>query len=105
MGVRRAVAVAAGLIAFLGASATAGGAPSRPPSTGTARTQVVDVSTPTRADKARLQGLGLDLTEHGDEDSLEVVLYGDADAQRLRDAGFTYTVRIADLAARDKANR
>ncbi|HEY3261466.1 MAG TPA: M14 family metallopeptidase [Pseudonocardiaceae bacterium] len=61
--------------------------------------------TPTRADKARLQGLGLDLTEHGDADSVEVVLYGDADVRRLREAGFAYDVRIADLAARDAANR
>ena len=29
------------------------------------RTQIVEVSTPTRADKTRLQGLGLDLTESG----------------------------------------
>jgi hypothetical protein len=68
-------------------------------------TQLVDVSTPTAAAKARLQGLGLDLTEHGDRNSIEVVLYGDADARRLRDAGFTYTVRIADMAARAEANR
>ncbi|MDP1821472.1 MAG: M14 family metallopeptidase [Acidimicrobiales bacterium] len=63
------------------------------------------MSTPTRADKERLQQLGLDLTEHGDADSLEVVLYGEDDDRRLRDAGFTYTVRIGDLAARDAANR
>ena len=50
-----------------------------------APSQVVDVSTPTRADKRRLQTLGLDLTEHGDADSIEVVLYGErgrADAAR-----------------------
>jgi hypothetical protein len=69
------------------------------------KTQVVDVRTPTRADRERLQRLDLDLTEHGDADSVEVVLYGDGDASRLRDAGFTYDVRIADLAARDEANR
>jgi Zinc carboxypeptidase len=67
--------------------------------------QVVDVSTPTRADKSRLQRLGLDLTEHGDADSIEVVLYGEQDAQKLRDAKFRYSVRIADLDARVKANR
>ena len=81
------------------------GAPVRPPSEGSGKAQVVEVSTPTRADKARLQGLGLDLTEHGDADSVDVVLYGEADARRLREAGFTYTVRIADLAARDEQNR
>ena len=67
--------------------------------------QVVDVSTPTRADKRRLQMLGLDLTEHGDADSIEVVLYGNEDAQTLRDAKFRYSVRIADLDARVEANR
>jgi hypothetical protein len=66
---------------------------------------VVEVATPRRADKERLQGLGLDLTEHGTAGSLEVVLHGDADVQRLRKAGFRYSVRIADLEARTKANR
>src|SRR5829696_5552512 len=47
-------------------------------------TQVVEVSTPTHADKQWLQRLGLDLTEHGDADSVDVVLYGDQDAQKLR---------------------
>jgi hypothetical protein len=67
-------------------------------------TQLVDVSTPTRAAKARLQRLGLDVTEHADADSVQVVLYGARDEQRLRDAGFEFTVVIADLAARDAAN-
>ena len=69
------------------------------------KVQVVDVSTPARADKKRLQGLGLDLTEHGDADSLEVVLHGADDERRLRDAGFAFEVRIADLAQRGAANR
>ena len=67
--------------------------------------QVVDVSTATRADKRRLQSLGLDLTEHGDADSIEVVLYGERDVQVLRRNKFSYQVRIADLAARNRANR
>jgi hypothetical protein len=67
--------------------------------------QVVDVSTPTRADKRRLQGLGLDLTEHGDSDSVEVVLYGAEDAEVLRRNKFTWQVRIADLERRNEANR
>ena len=69
------------------------------------KTQIVEVATRTREAKERLQGLGLDLTEHGDADSLEVVLHGDADAATLRGAGFTYDVRIADLAAHTAANR
>ena len=67
--------------------------------------QVVDVATPNRAAKSRLQKLGLDLTEHGDADSIEVVLYGAEDAATLRRAKFSYQVRIADLAARNQANR
>ncbi len=67
--------------------------------------QVVDVATRDRAGKERLQGLGLDLTEHGDADSVEVVLHDAADEQKLRDAGFSFDVRIADLVARTKANR
>ena len=49
---------------------------------------------PTRADKRRLQTLGLDLTENGDADSIEVVLYGDAGRRRsCSKAKFRYTVR------------
>ena len=69
------------------------------------KVQVVDVRTETRADKRRLQGLNLDLTEHGDSSSLEVVLHGDNDAKKLKDAGFTYRVRIADLVARMAENK
>ena len=101
----RPLIVALAVVTLVGTTTRAGGAPTPTGPAGPGPTQVVDVSTPTRADRARLQGLGLDLTEHGDADSVEVVLYGSGDAQRLRDAGFTYTVRIADLAARDAANR
>jgi hypothetical protein len=68
------------------------------------RFKVVDVLTPRRADKQRLQALGLDLTEHGDANSLEVLLHGRADERALRAAGFRYSVRIADLAARTRRN-
>ncbi|HET8948906.1 MAG TPA: hypothetical protein VFN44_00300, partial [Solirubrobacteraceae bacterium] len=61
------------------------------------KVQVVDVATRDRAAKSRLQALGLDLTEHGDADSVEVVLHDAADEEKLRDAGFAYEVRIADL--------
>jgi hypothetical protein len=69
------------------------------------RLQVVDVATGTRAEKDRLQALGLDLTEHGAAKSLEVVLHGHADARRLRRAGFRYTVRVPDLAAQTRMNQ
>jgi hypothetical protein len=68
-------------------------------------TQIVTVSTPTRADKRRLQTLGLDLTESGDADSIDVVLYGEQDVRKLQAAKFRYTVRVADLAKRVAAQR
>jgi murein tripeptide amidase MpaA len=68
------------------------------------RYSLVDVATPTRADRRRLQALGLDVTEHGDADSVEVLLHGRADARTLRGAGFRYRVRVADLAAQARRN-
>ena len=66
---------------------------------------MVSVSTPTRADKNRLTALGLDVTEHGDADSVDVVLHGAADAATLRDAGFSFTTEVADLMAQDRKDR
>ncbi|MGJ7439566.1 M14 family metallopeptidase [Aquipuribacter sp. MA13-6] len=68
-------------------------------------TRLVSVDTPERADKERLQALELDLTEHADATSIDVVLYGEADTQVLEDAGFTYDVEIADMAAQSAADR
>jgi hypothetical protein len=68
------------------------------------RISVVDVLAPRQADRQRLQGLGLDLSEHADSNSVEVLLHGRADARVLRRAGFRYTVRIADLAAHTRRN-
>ena len=67
--------------------------------------QLVRVHTPTWRDRDRLTNLGLDLTEHGGPDYVEVVLHVPADAARLDDAGFDWTVEVADLAAQDAANR
>jgi hypothetical protein len=63
--------------------------------------QLVTVNTPTREDKARLQTLGLDLTEHAGRDYVEVVLHTAADELALRSAGFTWDIRIADMLARE----
>jgi Zinc carboxypeptidase len=68
------------------------------------RFSLVDVVAPTRADRRRLQALDLDLTEHADPDSVEVLLHGSADARTLRAAGFRYRVRVADLAGRARRN-
>ncbi len=66
--------------------------------------RLVTVDTPTRADKARLQTLGLDLTEHAGHDYVEVVLHNGADLSRLVDAGLDYDVRIPDLNLRAAQN-
>jgi hypothetical protein len=63
--------------------------------------QLVTVDTPTRADKTRLNELGLDLTEHAGRDYVEVVLHSAAEEAALRGAGFTWDVRIPDLVARE----
>lgn len=62
--------------------------------------QLVTVDTPTRADKERLQSLGLDLTEHAGHDYVEVVLHSPAELLALTTAGFTFDVRIPDLLLR-----
>jgi murein tripeptide amidase MpaA len=66
---------------------------------------VLDVLAPRGADRRRLQTLGLDMSEHADADSVEVIAHGRADLRALRRAGFRYTVRVADLAARTRAQR
>ena len=63
--------------------------------------QLVTVDTPTRADKERLQALGLDLTEHAGHDYVEVVLHNVADLDALEAGDFSYDVRIADLVRRE----
>jgi murein tripeptide amidase MpaA len=66
---------------------------------------LVEVSTPTREDKERLQALDLDLTEHATDDSVAVVTYGEADEDLLTEAGFAYEVEVADLAAQSASDR
>jgi hypothetical protein len=66
---------------------------------------VVEVQTPDRKAKKRLQELGLDLTEHGTDTTVEVILHGQDDVRTLEDAGFAYTTEIPDLVARGKKNR
>ena len=48
---------------------------------------------PTAARKDELTKMGLDLTEHGGKNYVEVVLHGAEDAKRLREAKFAYTTR------------
>ncbi|MBA2383543.1 MAG: peptidase M14 [Actinobacteria bacterium] len=69
------------------------------------KSQLVRVSTPTRAAIRKLTSLGLDLTEHGGNGFRELVLHGAADARKLGQAGFISVVRVSDLAARSRADR
>ena len=66
---------------------------------------MVAVETPTREDKNRLNTLGLDVTEHAGERSVDVVLHGAEDAAKLRDAGFRFSVEVPDLLAQDREDR
>ena len=59
--------------------------------------QLVEVSVPSRARMGDLQKLGLDLTEHGGDGFVAVVLHGDRDAEKLRRAGFITRVEEQDL--------
>jgi hypothetical protein len=69
------------------------------------RPQLADVITPTREQRQRLLDLGLDMTEHGGEESLGVVLHGADDEGALRKAGLRWTVKVDDLVAEDAAAR
>ncbi|MFZ5849579.1 MAG: M14 family zinc carboxypeptidase [Actinomycetota bacterium] len=96
---RPAVYATAASIALLGLAPIAGTSTAQ--ATDVFAPQLVTVDTPTRADKQRLQRLGLDLTEHAGHDYVEVVLHTAADLTKLLDAAFTYDVRIPDLVERE----
>jgi hypothetical protein len=66
--------------------------------------QLVKVNAPTRAARNAVVALGLDVTEAADARGIDVVLHGERDAAVLRRAGFTWTVKVADLAALTRAN-
>ena len=69
------------------------------------RPQLVTVSTYDAADKALVQSLGLDLTEHAGHDYVEVVLHTPAELDLLKTTGLSFDVRIPDLAARETQRR
>jgi hypothetical protein len=67
--------------------------------------QLVRVATANLARKNELNGLGLDLTEHGGAGFVEAVLYGPADAQKLVAHNFAYTIEVPDLAVQARNDR
>lgn len=70
-----------------------------------AKLSLVRVAVANQDRKRELSKLGLDLTEHGGEGFVEVVLHGPGDARRLREHKFVYTTEIGDLSARTIADR
>ncbi len=68
------------------------------------RSSLVSVKA-TREQAGELEALGLDLTEHGHEGQMDVVAHGRADLDKLRRAGFSYDVEVADLEAQSRAHR
>jgi hypothetical protein len=66
--------------------------------------QLVRVNVPSQVDRDRLTNLGLDLTEHGGDGYVEVVLHSATDAATLSSSGFTWTVTIPDLGLREIQN-
>ena len=69
------------------------------------KASLVSVQTPTQADKDLLTSLPVDVTEHGRGSSVDVVLYGQKDANTLRDAGLSYTVKVDDMVAQARRER
>ncbi|GIJ50724.1 peptidase M14 [Virgisporangium aliadipatigenens] len=78
-------------VTFVGTSAATARAASDP-------AQLVAVDTPTREAKQKLNKQELDVTESATESTVDVVLHGKADADKLKGAGFTFTVKIPNLA-------
>lgn len=67
--------------------------------------QLVRVTTASHAERDLLTNLGLDLTEHGGDTFVDVVLHSEGDAARLAEHGLAWTVVIPDLAVREVENR
>ena len=72
------------------------------PAVGADKVQLVRVFTPTDTAKSRLVATGLDLTEHGGADYVDVVLHGADDVAKLNSYGFGHVVLIDDLVAHDR---
>ncbi len=64
--------------------------------------QLVRIQTPTDASKRLLDTLGLDLTEHARDGFRDALLYSAEDAQKLRKAGYAFTVQVPDVVAADR---
>lgn len=68
------------------------------------KVQIVHVHADTQKERSDVNALGLDTTEHADATGVDVVLHGRADVATLRAAGHTWTVKVADVQASERAN-
>ncbi|MFC7489240.1 MULTISPECIES: M14 family zinc carboxypeptidase [unclassified Knoellia] len=69
------------------------------------KVQIVTVHASTQKERSAVDALGLDTTEHADTTGVDVVLHGAADVAKLRASGKKWTVKVADLAAVERANK
>ena len=69
------------------------------------RSSLAFVAADTPAERAQLQDLGLDLTEHATEDGVGVVLHGPEDREALDRAGLDYEVEVPNLDRQDARER
>ena len=99
------VAVTTILATTLSTYAVTGTATGQPRSGARDRVQIVMVDAPTVAQRNRVIALGLDPTEHVSRRGIEVVLYGQKDEAKLREAGFTWDVEVRDLRAQMQRQR
>ncbi|EAP99633.1 carboxypeptidase T precursor [Janibacter sp. HTCC2649] len=97
--------VAATALALAGLVGTGAAIAAPQPNAQDDKVQIVHVHAVTQAERSAVNALGLDTTEHSDTTGVDVVLHGRADAERLRKSGHTWTVKNADLAATERANR
>jgi hypothetical protein len=104
LGNRRFVAALAGAV-VLASLALPPPAPVRASSDEPFPVQLVRVTTATHAERDELTNLGVDLTEHGGDTFVDVVLHSEEDAARLAEHGFAWTVVVPDLGAREVENQ
>ena len=71
-------------------------------SAGPRKVQILSVKTPTQADRNRLMALGMDDTHSHTDDTLDIVVSDPEDYVKLAEAGFEWTVEVADLVAVDR---
>jgi hypothetical protein len=70
-----------------------------------AKVKLIRVQLRTDFDHEALQTLGLDTTDHAHPSYQDVLLHGAADEAKLRKSGLTYSTRVADVVAKDRADR